>query len=375
LCDDIDRGGSSESRGNLSGQQLFILSGVRWNFTWQRHHSFARAASKSGYEVVFVLPTPRSLRQIVAHVSRKFQRVRGDGIPHPLPVGVQVTTLHALLLQLAVRKAQRLVRRLSNDGIQDALVICYVPSLWLPFVIRLISPEFVVYDNVVMWSKAPLSFYPPRWSHRVEEWLARQPDVQFASDSELVSSSWEKRGISCRTVLPAVDEEFLAHHWGWREAPSEIRTVGYFGAVVASEIDINLLSYHRKLGRTVHVVGPVSQDVATRLVTLGIDVQRPVALTELVHIVESWDAILLPYRADLSRGGAVTPAKLLNSLATGKTVLLSGIPLPSEISDQCHIDEVDEGQVALRWRNLDDLPTWRTRLDELLFGTRVEKTE
>ena len=83
-----------------------------------------------------------------------------------------------------------------------------------PFVIRLISPKRVVYDIVVLWSKAPASFYPPRWSQLIERWLARQPEVQFASDSELVSSSWEERGVCCRTVLPAVDEEFLQVYIG-----------------------------------------------------------------------------------------------------------------------------------------------------------------
>lgn len=352
----------------MSGQQLFILSGVRWNFTWQRHHSFARAAAEAGYEVTFVLPAPRSLRQIAAHVSRRVRRVPGDGIPHPLPVGVSVVTLHAVLLQQVARRTRRLVRRLGGGG-QEALVICYVPSLWLPFVTRLIGPQRVVYDIVVLWSKAPATFYPPRWSGRVEDWLARRPDVRFASDSELVSASWERRGVSCRTVLPAVDEEFLKHAWSRRDDSSEIRRVGYFGAVVASEIDFDVLSWHQELGRSVHVVGPVGQECLTDLVAMGVDVHRPVDLAKLVRVVESWDAILLPYRGDLSRGGAVTPAKLLNSLATGKTVFLSGLPLPSEIMDQCHIDEVDGGQVALRWRNLGELPTWRDRLDELLAGT------
>jgi hypothetical protein len=181
----------------------------------------------------------------------------------------------------------------------------------------------------------------------------------------------EPRGVPCRTVLPAADEEFLEYPWSRQNDPSDIRTVGYFGAVVASEIDIDLLSYHHSLGRSVHVVGPVGQDVATALVALGVNVQSPVELDKLVRIVDSWDAILLPYRRDLSRGGAVTPAKLLNSLATGKMVLLSGVPLPSEISDQCHVDEADNGQVALRWRNPGELPTWRDRLDELLIGVRV----
>ena len=141
--------------------------------------------------------------------------------------------------------------------------------------------------------------------------------------------------------------------------------------MVASEIDLDVFAYHRTLGRFVHVVGPVGQDVTKDLAALGVDVQRPVELTNLVGIIESWDAILLPYRGDLSRGGAVTPAKLLNSLATGKPVLLSGIPLPSGISDQCDVEEADRGQVAIRWRNLSELPTWRTRLDELLVGTRT----
>jgi hypothetical protein len=347
-----------------------MFSGVRWNFTWQRHHSFARAAAESGYEVIFVLPAPRSLWQIVTYVVRKARRAPGDGIPHPLPVGVSVVALHTVLLQQVARRARAMVGR---GGGQDALVVCYVPSLWLPFVIRLIGPERVVYDIVVLWSKAPATFYPPRWSRRIEEWLARQPNVRFASDSELVSASWEKRGVSCRTVLPAVDEEFLEHPWGRQEDPAEIRNVGYFGAVRASEIELDQFAYHQELGRSVHVVGPVGHDVATDLVTMGVDVQRPVELKKLVRIVESWDAILLPYRRDLSRGGSVTPAKLLNSLATGKTVLLTGVPLPSGISDQCDVHEVDNGQLALRWRNLDELPTWQDRLEELLSAGQLDQ--
>ena len=69
----------------MSGQQLFIFSGVRWNFTWQRHHSLARAASEAGYDVTFVLPTPRSVRQIMAHVSGNFGALLLTGLRTRFP--------------------------------------------------------------------------------------------------------------------------------------------------------------------------------------------------------------------------------------------------------------------------------------------------
>jgi hypothetical protein len=62
----------------MSKPPVVILSGVRWDFLWQRHHILATLFARAGYPTVFVettgLASPRrnmaTLRKVVSRMQR-----------------------------------------------------------------------------------------------------------------------------------------------------------------------------------------------------------------------------------------------------------------------------------------------------------------
>ena len=301
---------------------LVVLSSVKWDFAWQRHHSLARAAAAAGARVVFVEPHPRSARQVLVRLAR---RRRGDAAPvQPVPAGVRVLRWTPLDLVPGVT-LRRIRRALPARGEGELLVLQYVPSRRCLALARRLRPDRFVYDRVLDWARVPAGWFPPRGWRAVE--AALESRARLATDSPVMHREWAARGSAALLVLPAADDEFVRH--AWREPPPD-GPVGYFGTVQRGIIDLEQVAELAR-SREVEIVGDVDEESRAALLAAGARLRPAVPLAELPPIIERWSAILLPYRVG-DRQETLVPAKIWNALATGRPVLTSGLALPDGIA-------------------------------------------
>ena len=339
--------------------RVFVFSSVKWNATWQRHQALAKAASESGAEVYFVEPHPRSFRQLWTALRTRARRGSKPRPLHSLPEGITRLPWSPLRRWTLTR----LVRRESKSCAESIAALLYLPSNQnLSFLAK--HPHvFPIYDKVIEWSQAPADWYAPRGWKGVEtkvESLASQGAALLVTDSSAVQLEWDKRGLKSLLLLPAADPEFANASWSNKKTCG---TIGYFGAVRASEIDVQLLkrlSAHFQ----VEVVGPLDASSRKSLSDSRVRLLPAQNLTELIETIRPWSALVFPYLTT-ARSPTLVPAKTWNALATGKRLFVSGIGLPVDRPHQItyftsfeelvlQIEEGGQDQLLVS----EDAPTW-----------------
>lgn len=316
-----------------SPRALVILSSVKWNFAWQRHHSLARAAAETGAVVVFVEPQLRDPRQVLARLGRD----RGSAPPtQPVPEGVRILRWRPSDLVPGVT-LRRIRKALGPVPPRDLMVLQYVPSQRCLDLARELAPGRLVYDRVLDWARVPANWYPPRHWRRVEAALERE--ARLATDSAAMQREWRERGLDSLLVVPAADDEFVRHDWS---PPTPDAPIGYFGTVQEHIIDLPAVAEIAR-SRPVEVVGEVDEPSREALLAAGARLAPPVPVAELPAIIDRWSAILLPYRVG-DRKQTLVPAKIWNSLASRRPVLTRGLSLPHGIAQ--HTVPLD-GEVSL----------------------------
>ncbi len=342
-------------------RRLLILSGVRWNFAWQRHHSLASAAACNGWRVTFVEPAPRSVVQVARFVREK----RRPGHPkvssrveqiNPVPDNIEVVNF----LQFLRSNSGYLIG--SRNGRPYDVVISYVPT-WLSLFQSLGLANRRIYDCVVDWRAAPKEWFPPRSARLVERLiaaLAQRHCYGVTTDSAATARRFERWRASAIELPPAVDDVFRDFRWSAGHADR----YGYFGSLRSSEVDVDFIDKLARLGHAVDVVGPVDSRASEILASSPVRVLPPQALPDLVTIVDEWSVILLPYK-ETRRSASLVPAKLWNALSTRKTVLYSGISMPPDLS-QYVLDTESHSMSAVRIDDTVSLPGWLQTLNRML---------
>ena len=306
---------------------LVILSSVKWDFAWQRHHSIARAAAIAGTPVVFVEPHPRALKQVLSHVLRLLpgRNARSGSAPPPrqhIPDGVTVLRWSPadLLRPIHVRRVRKALQEAPGS-----LVLQYVPSHRFLALARMLDPVVHVYDRVLDWRRVPPNWYPPRGWQTVEAQLEKE--AALITDAVAMQREWSNRGYRSLVITPAADDEFVQYTWSAAPAKGPI---GYFGTVQEHIVDLPLLC---RVAEThpVEVIGDVDAVSRAQLEAAGATVRPPVSVGELPPYIDKWSAILLPYRVG-ERRDSLVPAKIWNALASGRPVLTSGLTLPTDIA-------------------------------------------
>lgn len=321
---------------------LVILSSVKWNFAWQRHHSLARAAAEAGTTVVFVEPHLRSVRQILAKLTRISHTGGGAPPTQQVPEGVRIlpwspidllpgATLRRIRRRLGAAGSPGSVGSLGSSGplgsagSENLMVLQYVPSRRSLALARQLRPRLLVYDRVLDWSRVPADWCPPHHWQRVEAALERE--ARLATDSSAMQREWKNRGLDSLLVLPAADDEFVRHEW---TPPQPGAPIGYFGTVQEGIIDLPAIAEIAR-EHVVEIVGEVDEASRAALLEAGARLDPPVPVAELPAIIDRWSAILLPYRVG-DRKDTLVPAKIWNALASRRPVLTLGLSLPEQIT-------------------------------------------
>lgn len=343
--------------GEAPMSRAIILSSVRWNFLWQRHHSVALSLRHLGYDVTWVDPHLRNLRQVL---SRGAGRARPNIVENPPFPGRHLSGPSPAAYVHPRAWARRMYSSLGSFD----LVLSFLPSRAFFEFVEL-GHGVHVYDRVIDWLHAPPAWRPSRWPTIEAAWFSRN-GTRVTTDSPAMAEELSAQGTSAVVVPPAPDRAFTMRQWS---EPSSMN-VGYFGAI-GDWVDVPFLA-RLASAVPVEVIGPVSSpDLRQRLVDAGVYVHRPVPQAALLESIEGWGGCILPYRG--SRSSTLVPAKLYNAVASRRPTFVRGIDLPRELRGYVtSLPRDDAAALDLILNELGrrvpdfQLPTWDDRVLSLL---------
>lgn len=348
---------------------VVVLSGIRWDFLWQRHQILATRFARAGYKTVFVettgLSTPGLDISTLRKVASRLRRSGGGGERY---LGEPNLTVYSPLVAPPTWKAFRfsnrrlLLPRVARDvrGICGGvpIVVAYPPTRTTLDLISGLQPRLLYYDCSEDYEGFP---GVPKDIASTERELLRRADVVSCTSPSLIEKVKPLRPDAFPSG-PGVDYgQFAALQ---REDPGQVRTVGYFGHLGRERIDFAALRAVAEAGFTVRLVGDVGDVDRGFLDNPRVDHVGEVPHRKLPAALEGVDAFILPYLDNrLTRG--ISPAKTYECLATGKPVVASPLPALRDIGDHLYLCEAPEDFVAAL-KNLESLETKekvRARLD------------
>lgn len=326
---------------------VVMLSGIRWDFLWQRHQILATRFARAGYRTVFVettgLANPRPDGATLRKVSARLRRSGGPGKERPeepdLTVYSPLTappTWRAFRLLNRRFFVPRVARDLREIVAEDPIVVAYPPTRTTLDLISLLRPRLLYYDCSEDYEGFP---GVPEDIASTERELLRRADVVSCTSPSLLEQVEPLRPDAFLSG-PGVDYKRFAELQ--RDRPSsEIRTVCYFGHLGRERIDLSVLRAVAEAGFTVRLVGGVGKVDKGFFETPGMDYVGEVSHRELPSALEGADAFVLPYLDNrLTRG--ISPAKTYECLATGKPVVASPLPALRKIGDYVYLAEAPE---------------------------------
>ena len=338
---------------------VVILSGVRWDFLWQRHHALATLFARAGYPTVFVEttglanPSPRvpTLRRVAARLRRA-----GSGEPS----GEEGLTVYSPLALPPTYKVfrrmnrgffvPRVVRDLVEISGSAPVVVAYPPTRTTLDLIRGLRPRAVLYD-----CSDDYEFFPgaPVDTVATERELLRMADLVSCTSRRLLEKVRPSRPDAFLSE-PAVDYKRFAVLQEDNRG-GEIRTVCFFGRVSRERIDFPALRAVAEAGFEVRLLGDLGSVERDFLETPGINFWGEVPHAKLPAALAGVDAFVLPYEVnDLTRG--ISPAKTYECLATGKPVVSAPLPAMEELAGHVYLAN-EPGEYVEVLRSLGELQT------------------
>jgi glycosyltransferase involved in cell wall biosynthesis len=338
---------------------VVILSGVRWDFLWQRHHALATLFARAGYPTVFVEttglanPSPRvpTLRRVAARLRRA-----GSGEPS----GEEGLTVYSPLALPPTYKVfrrmnrgffvPRVVRDLVEISGSAPVVVAYPPTRTTLDLIRGLRPRAVLYDCSDDYELFPGA---PADTVATERELLRMADLVSCTSRWLLEKVRPSRPDAFLSG-PAVDYERFAVLQEDNRG-GEVRTVCFFGRVSRERIDFPALRAAAEAGFEVRLIGDLGSVERDFLEMPGINFRGEVPHAKLPAALAGVDAFVLPYEVnDLTRG--ISPAKTYECLATGKPVVSAPLPAMEELAEHVYLAN-EPGEYVEVLRSLGELQT------------------
>lgn len=347
------------------GTPVVLLSGVRWDFLWQRHHEIAARLAARGHPTVFVettgLSNPRPARGLARKILSRLVRSRRD-LPHPsAPENLSVYSplvapptsrvFRRLNRSVLVPKVVRDLRRIPGER---PAVIAYPPTRTTLDLIHGLAPRRLLYDCSDDYENFP---GVPQDIAGTEREMLKLADAVSCTSGYLLE---KVRLVRPDAFLsgPGVDFEafnVLAAPYRDGGPVREIRIVCFFGHV-GERLDLAALREAARAGFTVRLVGEVSDTARWLLDEPGVEYRGAVSHRELPGALEGVDAFILPYRLS-GQGLGISPAKTFECLATRCPVVASPLPALADLADHVYLAESPADFV----RVLGELPETETR--------------
>lgn len=340
---------------------IVMLSGIRWDFLWQRHQILATRFARAGYNTIFVettgLTTPRPDRSTLRKVSDRLRRSGSGGKKSPDEPNLTVYSplvapptwgvFRSLNRKLFTPRIARDIRRIAGE---DPVVVAYPPTRTTLDTISALRPRLLYYDCSEDYEGFPRI---PKDIATTERELLRRADLVSCTAPSLLEKVWPLRPEAFLSG-PGVDYEQFAALQDERPI-SELRIACYFGHLGRERIDLAVFRAVARAGFKVRIIGGVGKIEPGFLKTPGIEYRGEVSHEELPAALDGTDAFLLPYLDNrLTRG--ISPAKTYECLATGKPVVASPLPALKALGDQVYLARRPEGFVDVL-QNLTRLET------------------
>ncbi len=342
---------------------VVILSGVRWDFLWQRHHILATLFARAGYPTVFVettgLANPRpnvpTLRKVASRVRRAGEeQPSGEErltVYSPLAAPPRGAGFRWLNKRFFV---PRVVRDLEGIVGPDPVVVAYPPTRTTLDLISGLRPRLVFYDCSDDYAHFPGA---PGDVAATERELLRRADLVSCTSTRLLEKVRPARPDAFLSG-PAVDYErfrFLQE-----DRPRKVvRSVCFFGHVSKERTDFCALRTIAGAGFEVRLVGGLGRADKDVMGMPAIHYNGKVPHARLPAALVGVDAFVLPYKVNaLTRG--IAPAKTYECLATGKPVVAAPLPALEELAGHVYLAQRPEDYVEVL-RNLEGLETVERR--------------
>lgn len=343
---------------------MVLLSGIRWDFLWQRHQELATRLAARGHLTVFVETTGLSNPRLELGLARKVvsRLVRavggkadvGRGTPDnlsvysPLVVPPTARAFRWLNRRLLVPRMVRDLRRMVGD---HPAVIAYPPTRTTLDLVQALGPSRLLYDCSDDYESFP---GVPSDIAATERELLRRADAISCTSGFLLQ---KVRPVRPDAFLsgPGVDFEAFNALAAEAEPGREIRTVCFFGHV-GERLDLQSLHEIARAGFTVRLVGEIERSARWLLYEPGVDYRGVVRHAELPGALSGVDAFVLPYRLT-GQGRGISPAKLYECLATARPAVASPLPALASLGEHVYLATRPEEFV----QRLRELPAAETR--------------
>ncbi len=342
----------------MSKPPVVILSGIRWDFLWQRHHDLATLFASAGYPTVFVettgLANPRPNKATLRKVASRIRRAGAkDRLEKELTVYAPlVTPPKGVIFRWLNRRffVPQVVRDLEVIVGSDPVVVAYPPTRTTLDLISGLHPRLVFYDCSDDYAHFPGA---PGDVAATERELLRRADLVSCTSTRLLEKVRPSRPDAFLSG-PAVDYERFRVLQENRPV-REVRTVCFFGHVSRERTDFSALRAVARAGFEVRIVGGLGRVDKDVMRMPGIYYKGEVPHAELPAALAGADAFVLAYKVNgLTR--SIAPAKTYECLATGKPVVAAPLPALEELAGHVYLAEGPEDYVGVL-RSLEGLET------------------
>jgi glycosyltransferase involved in cell wall biosynthesis len=352
---------------------VVILSGIRWDFLWQRHQILATLFARSGYPTVFVettgLANPRHDRATARKVLRRLLRAGGkacqasDDTPPNLTVYSPIVApptwkvFRRLNRKLLVPRVVRDLRRLLKGA--SPVVIAYPPTRTTLDLLSELKPRVTMYDCSENYEGFPGI---PSDIALTERELLERADLVSCTSAFLLE---KVRSVRLDAFLsgPGVDYDRFAVLQGSRSG-GRVHTVCFFGHLSEERVDFSILKGLAERRFDVRLVGGKGRVQEDFFATPGVDYRGEVAHADLPAVLAGTDAFVIPYRINALTLG-ISPAKIYECLATGIPVVATPLPELGRFGGHVYVAERAEGftEVLGRLPQLESEEKARARIE------------
>ncbi len=342
----------------MSKPPVVILSGIRWDFLWQRHHDLATLFASAGYPTVFVettgLANPRPNKATLRKVASRIRRAGAkDRLEKELTVYAPLATPpKGVIFRWLNRRffVPQVVRDLEVIVGSDPVVVAYPPTRTTLDLISGLRPRLVFYDCSDDYAHFPGA---PSDIAATEHELLRRADLVSCTSTRLLEKVRPSRPDAFLSG-PAVDYERFRVLQEDRPR-KDVRSVCFFGHVSKERTDFFALRAIAEASFEVRLVGGLGRADKDVMEMPAIHYNGKVPHAELPAALAGVDAFVLPYKVNaLTR--SIAPAKTYECLATGKPVVATPLPALEELAGFVYLAEAPEDYVEVL-RSLGDLET------------------
>ena len=330
----------------LRQKDIIILSSIEWKFQWQRHQIFACFFSQVCNKVIFVESLAKrnpAIRDIPRIDERVIKFVKSSAKRNLLKDKNRIPENLIIISPLVLpstfnifRKINRklfipmLVKLIKTQGIENPIVLNYLPTQTSLDLIDAFKPSLVIYECVQNFPKFP---GVPKDTEMIEKKIILNADLVF-TDSDFLYKKIKKIRNDVKRILPGVDFNHFQRADKGR-VQKEISTLCYFGGINERRIDFNLLNGIASGGKfEIHMIGPVRSKIPH--LSKNVIFSGEVSYQELPKYLKSFDCFILPYKVNEFTKGII-PAKLFECFATGKPIIATPLPSFYEFRDLIYI--------------------------------------